>query len=175
MCVFVYSLWSLSSNLHRDPAPFPSHSAFAFRSSAWLHIRYLKNTANQSEPSIFIVQTLYSSNTFLAITKKKTFKTEKLFIVINNGEYVNMHVCVMFSTRWARGFDLCCIWVESTLLSTPAELPELFHPPNTPDTSAVIAETSSARKKERNKKRLNQLSFLLLNEYPTLHSHNSQN
>jgi len=39
--------------------------------------------------------------------------------------------------------------VESTLLSTLAELPELFRPPNTPDTSAVIAETSSARKKER--------------------------
>ncbi len=54
-----------------------------------------------------------------------------------------------FGTRWARGYDLCCIWAESTLLSTPAELPELFRPPNTPDTSAVIAETSSARTKEK--------------------------
>lgn len=34
-------LWSLSKSLDLEAVPFPSHSAFARKSSAWLHIRYL--------------------------------------------------------------------------------------------------------------------------------------
>lgn len=38
----VSSLCNLSSSRQRDVAPLPSHSALALRSSAWLHIRYLR-------------------------------------------------------------------------------------------------------------------------------------
>lgn len=44
----VCSLCNLSSSLQREVVPLPSHSAFALRSSAWLHIRYLqKDTSTQ--------------------------------------------------------------------------------------------------------------------------------
>lgn len=36
------SLCNLSSSLQREVVPLPSHSAFALRSSAWLHIKYLQ-------------------------------------------------------------------------------------------------------------------------------------
>lgn len=51
MCVCVrvrwHSLCNLSRSLVREAVPLPSHSAFALRSSAWLHIRYLGNRRHQ--------------------------------------------------------------------------------------------------------------------------------
>lgn len=47
-------LWSLSKSLDLEAVPFPSHSAFARKSSAWLHIRYLfQKCTYTNRPSLF--------------------------------------------------------------------------------------------------------------------------
>lgn len=58
---YVSSLCNLSSSRQREAVPLPSHSAFALRSSAWLHIRYLQEDIS-TELKQYNTQSVNKSN-----------------------------------------------------------------------------------------------------------------
>ncbi len=57
---------------------------------------------------------------------------------------------VKCDTRWGRGCVQCCTSAEWVRLGAPAALLEPSRPPDTPDTSAAGAGTSSAEQHRRN-------------------------
>lgn len=72
---YVSSLCNLSSSRQREAVPLPSHSAFALRSSAWLHIRYLQEDTSTE---------LKQYNTHEVLTKAISLKIQAK--TVNNSE-----------------------------------------------------------------------------------------